>query len=307
MIVIPIDRLSEDGKRIPNNLAQIPVTHARLYYDTFANSDYVQGVLVDETCSFEFDVSELTASDLTAVKLFTSTDGTNYTEDESYGGTEGAPLPPTVTGIDTDDFAEGDLIIKQGNGFVGTTLSAQMAAEGIDQGGVDYFFVRGILCQENTIDSGKAYFGSVALDVGTGILSQSLINPEVTIATSFYKTGSSKVSTGIYRLQFRVGTTNGFITGLEGSQNSYKFESLVYPIYNKLTVTEIDPGVEWEAVRTCEKIGDLILDVSSDDGIADFASGILRIETRNTAGTLTDGLLKGGLTVEFKAFNNLGN
>ena len=93
--VINLEKLSNDGYKQPANdpTSSTPdnITHAQLRYNTFTSSYVIQGVAVTGASStFEFTVSD--ALFYWKFKLYTSTDGTNYTEKKSYGGSAGRHL-----------------------------------------------------------------------------------------------------------------------------------------------------------------------------------------------------------------------
>ncbi len=93
--VINLEKLDNDGKKQPANdpTSNTPdnITHAQLRYNTFTSSYVVQGsVVTGASSTFEFTVSD--ALFYWKFKLYVSTDGTNYTEKKSYGGTLGKHL-----------------------------------------------------------------------------------------------------------------------------------------------------------------------------------------------------------------------
>lgn len=99
--IINLEKLSSHGYKMPANNPNIVspdnITHAQLRYNTFTSSYVIQGTVVSGSNStFEFDVntSDLHSSGKThsRMKLYGSTDGTNYTEIKSYGGTYGKSL-----------------------------------------------------------------------------------------------------------------------------------------------------------------------------------------------------------------------
>ena len=93
--VINLETLDNDGKKIPannpNESTPDNITHCQLRYNTFTSSYAIQGVAVTGSSStFEFTVSD--ALFYRKFKLYVSTDGTNYTEKKSYGGSAGKHL-----------------------------------------------------------------------------------------------------------------------------------------------------------------------------------------------------------------------
>ncbi len=93
--IINLEKLDNDGRKQPANdpTSSTPdnITHCQLRYNTFTSSYVIQGVAVTGASStFEFTVSD--ALFYWKFKLYTSTDGTNYTEKKSYGGSAGKHL-----------------------------------------------------------------------------------------------------------------------------------------------------------------------------------------------------------------------
>lgn len=94
--VIPlITKTNSSGYLMPANtpalVAPDNITHAQLRYSPFSASEVVQGTFISgKNSSIEFSVSDAQLNE--PFKLYTSTDGTTYTEDESFGGTNGTTL-----------------------------------------------------------------------------------------------------------------------------------------------------------------------------------------------------------------------
>ncbi|MBK6773441.1 MAG: hypothetical protein IPG78_15190 [Ignavibacteria bacterium] len=93
--IINLEKLDNDGRKQPANDPTLStpdnITHCQLRYNTFTSSYFIQGVAVTGASStFEFTVSD--ALFYWKFKLYTSTDGTNYTEKKSYGGSAGKHL-----------------------------------------------------------------------------------------------------------------------------------------------------------------------------------------------------------------------
>jgi len=168
--------------------------------------------------SVEFDDDGVT---YTKYKLFVSTDGTTYTERKSFGGTDGKDCITSQHLLSPLGITNWYLPVKKSQGgsdvVVFDSLSNIITGAGISvsSDAVDYYYVRGRLVQQNTVQSGKAFFGATFVDENTGLYSASIINPTQTIADQFNRTNSSKISTGKYYLQFRTdigeGLTDGFI------------------------------------------------------------------------------------------------
>lgn len=98
--VINLEKLSNDGYKQPandpNESTPDNITHCQLRYNTFTSSYVIQGVAVTGSSStFEFTIASTLGYSL--FKLYTSTDGTTYTEKKSYGGSLGKTINLTQT------------------------------------------------------------------------------------------------------------------------------------------------------------------------------------------------------------------
>lgn len=312
MIVINLEKLNPDGFK----QEATDITHGRLYYDDFAGNNYIQGSFVTGlTATMQFDP---TGVGFSLFKLYTSTDGTNYTERKSYGGDNGVTAIDSGMILDPNDYTtllpypkmevvNGKKVFVPGAGGAGTAVGA----------GVDYLMCRGRLVQNNVLRSGKAYFGGYSFNTSTGVLeSPFTITPELTIADSFSLSQSERISTGIYALQFQSDTGSGignrFVAAIsEGLGNSYIFEQQVYPVWRKYeTVFNNAPDIlEYEGVLTNEFMGTMIvaIDTESSGSVTThgFSNGSIHIKTYDPDGVLADDILTAGITVEFRAFPNL--
>lgn len=309
MFVYNLEKLSPDGyKQLATD-----ITHARLYYDDFTGTNFIQGTFLSGSTSIiQFDETGVA---FTLFKMFTSTDGVNYTERESFGGDVGTTLISASMILDPNDYSEslpypkmtvidGVKVFAPSAGGTGTVVGA----------GVDYLMCRGRLVQNNVLRSGKAYFGNYGFDAATGILNYpNTLSPELTIADSWSLSLSQKISTGIYALQFRTdngsGTVNGFVTAITDPPGySLRFEQQVYPIWRKYeTVFNNDPEIlMYEGVLTNEYMGTMVVAIDTESVAGSFSSGVIHIKTYDTDGVLADDILTAGITVEFRAFPNLG-
>lgn len=253
MIIENLEKYSDDGfKQSANSLtASSPdnITHVRFYYDSFSGSDYIQGTFVNgNNSTVEFDPSGVI---FTKFKLFTSTDGVNYTERKSFGGSEGKDIFNSSLALDPADYEDYDIPTKvtvdNVEQFVPKTITEIVEAGTLSMN--DYYFLRGKLFQDNSLYSGRPFFGSVSVNTSTGALtgnsqnyyantSGNLVN---TVSNYIYRTGGAKVSTGKYYLQCQTGATtgtavNGMIVALNGSSFRYKFENTVFPVYGSRTI-----------------------------------------------------------------------
>ena len=321
MILVELDKYAEENNykqpaNNPNAASPDNITHARLYYNTFAGSNYIQGSFVPgSNSSVEFDDDGVT---YTKYKLFVSTDGTTYTERKSFGGTDGKDCITSQHLLSPLGITNWYLPVKKSQGgsdvVVFDSLSNIITGAGVSvtATGVDYYVCRGILSQHNNVNSGKAFFGKVVVDtatVGPDYYPTDItpVSPNQTLATSWSKALSAKVSTGKYYLQFRESGANGFRIELAGTNNSAKFENFVIPLWKTRTIAAIPDPEEFlfytDATTQNEQIGTLTLDVSSDEGAQYYTDGRLLIETRDMNGDLADNLLFAGYTIAFKAYN----
>lgn len=91
--VVNLEKLSATaGYKMPANdpeaVSPDNITHAQLRKSPFGSGQATQGTAVSgENSTFEFSIADNDADEL--FKLYVSTDGTNYTENKTYGGTNG--------------------------------------------------------------------------------------------------------------------------------------------------------------------------------------------------------------------------
>jgi len=273
MIIVNLEKYAEENyykqpANSPGAASPDNITHARLYYDTFAGANYIQGDFVSSSNStVEFDNTDVT---YTLFKLFTSTDGVTYTERKSFGGTSGKDCVTTAQVLDAADFEDNQIIVKKTidgiEQLIPYDLGDLITDEGIevDSAGVEYKFVRGTLCQDNSVFSGKAFFGQILMSEETGLLigngltyyQNGAQGTAISIADFIKRADSAKVSTGLYYLQCQLGTpgsgTNGFVDGLEGTIYNNKFEQSVIPIFGERVINEnpvVDTYTIWRIYR----------------------------------------------------------
>lgn len=191
-----------------------------------------------------------------------------------------------TTYLDPDEFETGQFIAVDTVGgnkvFVGKTGSTS-------NGTTDYKYLRGKLEQDSTVSSGKIR-----------ITSPDGITNVTTFADEFYLAGSSRVSRGIYLIQFRTGGLNGFSPTISGSL--YKesiFERKVFPVFGHYVTAE-DP--EDPDVWVDELVGYLVLPCNNIIGDFYFSSGGIMAKTYDVNWQLKDNILKDGYTIELKAF-----
>lgn len=249
MIVVNLEKYNDDGfKQSANSLtASSPdnVTHARLYYDSFAGSDYIQGTFVSgNNSTVEFDASEIT---FTQFKLFTSTDGVTYTERKTFGGSDGLDIFNNSMALDPADADDNQIPVKDTIDTVEQVVWKDITDVLDDVGyasSVNYI-LRGMLCQDNSVQSGKAFFGTYYVNPDDGTLidgtSSTLTGSRViTIADRCLRSASAKISTGIYSVQCQIsngsgGFTNGFISGIDGTANIKTFIPFIQPVFGSWT------------------------------------------------------------------------
>ena len=198
------------------------------------------------------------------------------------------------------EVVDGKKVFVPGAGGSGVTVGT----------GVDYLFVRGRLIQENTIRSGKAFFGGMSVNGDTGAFEYPLtISPELTIADSFSLSRSEKISTGIYALQFQTDAADQFVDAIANpAGRSYVFEQTTYEVWRKLTPTYDENSEQYIPVLTNEFVGTLVVCIDTESTGATshtFSSGTIHVKTYDPDGVLADNIIKAGVTIEFKAYPNL--
>lgn len=189
----------------------------------------------------------------TAYQLWAGTTESTMTRNTTFSGDDGTIINGVddSTLLDPADYDDYDIPVKVTvstiEQFVPKSLTEIVEAGTLSMN--DYYFVRGKLHQDNTLYSGRPFFGAVSLNESTGALvgnslsyyANSTNNLVNTVSNYIYRTGGAKISTGKYYLQCQVGATtgaavNGFITALAGSSFRYKFENSVVPVYGSRTI-----------------------------------------------------------------------
>lgn len=155
---------------------------------------------------------------------------------------------------------------------------------------VDYLYLRAILKQKTGLFSNKLNLFSTDNSYG---------EPDMTIADTFAVGLSSRVSAGIYRLQFKTNGVGVFSDkiNLEPGNGANAFESRVYPIFGHYVY---DEGLE-EDVWTEELYGYLVFPAKPSEP-SDYSYGILNARTYDANWVLSDDILKDGVVVELKCF-----
>ena len=292
MVVYNLEQLTPDGFK----KEATSITHVRLYYDDFTGNNYVQGAFLSGSTSIvQFDIG---AVSFVLFKMFTSTDGTNYTERPSFGGDDGTSVIDSNMILNANDYVDDSMLIKKTVSGI-AQWSAIPKSELIGSSGVDYKYVRGTLTQYNGVFSNKCFFGNLLVNESTGAFDSYTLNPPIqTVADAFGSTNSAKVSTGIYKLQFRTNAANGFVAGFS---TSYRFQDQVFPVYKSLDSVYDEFSELYINVRETEFVGTCVIDTTSDTAALAYNDGFILIYTYNAAGSLADDILKAGLWVELKA------
>lgn len=187
-----------------------------------------------------------------------------------------------TTYLDPDDFTTGQ--------YIGIdTVAGNKVFVGKNAGGGDYKYIRAIFRQDSTVSSGK-----IRLSTVNGV------SPVQTIADEYYLAGSSRISAGIYLMQFRTSGFGGYIPSITGSLfKESLFERKIFQIFGHYVpaVDPEDPDV-WED----ELVGYLVLPTNNIFGDFNFSSGGIIAKTYDTNWVLKDNILKDGYTIEFKIF-----
>jgi len=239
--------------------------------------------------------------------------------DESFSDEDGkilAVIPDDTIVLDANDLTDDAPYLKAAGTAPNRYWTGGTGGGSTSSGGVDYLYVRGTLVQHNDVQSGKAFFGSTIVASDTGIIQANIGTPEVTIADSFSRTMSSKISTGIYALQFRTDNANNFVESLAGLFQ-YKFEPRIYTVWGSRQVDFVeDPeaGDVYYSSNVPEIKGYLVFDnkeyfTGYSDGqpvsTAYYQDGQLIVKTYDENWVLADNIIEQGVTIEIRAFESI--
>lgn len=222
--VIPlITKVNASGYLMPANtpalLAPDNITHAQLRYSPFGTGQAVQGTFISgQNSSIEFSIPDLQVNE--QFKLYLSEDGTNYDEDETFGGASGIKL------FGTNDLS-GLVTLADAQTISGVkTFSAKPKQNAYSAPTVDTEFAPKKYVDDLTPLSGKKMF--------FGIINQGATNaPVVTtfINTTGYTFTTARAAEGNYSITFSGGgaSTNWFVHYARIQQNtSANVESFAY-------------------------------------------------------------------------------
>ena len=176
-----------------------------------------------------------------AYQLWAGTTESTMTRNTTFSGDDGTVLVgfDGSTVLDPADYDDYDIPVKTTvstvEQFVPMSLTEIIEAGTLSMN--DYYFLRGKLYQDNSLYSGRPFFGVVSVNLETGALAGSSLtyyanstnNLVNTVSDYISRSGSAKISTGIYSLQCTMGatsgaSTNGMRTELASSSFKYKFE-----------------------------------------------------------------------------------
>ena len=311
-------RIPLHAKDITGDLQTLSGYVVALRSGTFASNNILGTEAEDQPGYYDFTGIETNV----AYQLWAGTTEGTMSMNTTFSSEEGTVLfgVDDANFLDAADFEDNQIIVKKTidgvEQLIPYDLQDLITDEGIevDSAGVEYKFVRGVLCQDNSVFSGKAFFGSIIVNDTTGLLqgvaSAYYVNgvegTRISIADFIKRADSLKVSTGIYYLQCQLGTpgsgTNGFTDGLEGSIYNYKFEQSVIPIFGERIIT-YDEGLELysQTVNPVLK-GYLVVDTITDP-LTYYGTGKVLLRTYNTSWVLADNILSLGYMVTIKANN----
>ncbi len=322
MIVVNLEKYSDDGyKKSANSLnADAPdnILAVRFYYNDFLANNYIQATFVDgNTSAVQYDPTTVA---FVKFKMFVSTDEINYTEVVSYGGDDGQDVTNQGLILDPGDFSDNEIMVKKTIGNVEQfvpislqTLADEIeleTAEGSATGTVDYWYVRGILTQQ---DSDPPFFGKAVLNSSTGFYSFVELAPEQNVAGAYDPGYTSRLDTGVYTVPFlRPDLLDfGFITELLGDYRK-RWETRVIPVYG--TSTKVNNAGVWYEYYNDDLAGYLVLQVESYfeglvTGVPQFtdyyALGTLVIKTYDADFVPSDDIIRRGITIEFRAYPDM--
>lgn len=181
--IINLEKLSRDGFKQPANnpATSIPdnITHAQLRYNDFSSSNIIQGTAVyNYPSTFEFEISSAVTNSYQLFKLFTSDDGTTYSENKSYGGDDGISL----SGLNSD-------LLATNNTWTGTNaFNTSLPTSSLNPTTAN---------QMSTLKSSGLSYAVTLSQVGSSAPTKSRENnPTGTTATI------ARLGTGLYRLRF---------------------------------------------------------------------------------------------------------
>jgi len=239
--------------------------------------------------------------------------------DESFSDEDGkilAVIPDDTIVLDANDLTDDAPYLKAAGTAPNRYWTGGTGGGATSSAGVDYLYVRGTLVQHNDVQSGKAFFGSTIVALDTGIIQANIGTPEVTIADSFSRTMSSKLSTGIYALQFRTNNANNFVESLAGLFQ-YKFEPRIYTVWGSRQIDIIEDQEARDVYYSSnvpEVKGYLVFDnkeyfVEYSDGqplsTSYYQAGKLIIKTYDENWVLADEIIEQGVTIEIRAFESI--
>lgn len=208
---------------------------------------------------------------------------------------------PDINLFDPNDGTVGQILKISTDGTVNILIPAD---EPNPASGVNYLFLRGKLSQHNSVESGKAFMGSIQVDTATGLrYSISVANyggSNVTICDNIARATSSKISTGIYKLQCRTNSTVAFAGNLITDYN--KFESFISPVYGKRRI-EFDGEETYTDITDGTIVGYCVLDTKYAYDNFYYQTAQLIIKTFDENWVLSDNILDNGLILEIKAFD----
>ena len=178
--------------------------------------------------------------------------------------------------LNADDFLTNDVIkvtsISGQKYFVGVQVSSLSGA--LD---VDYYYIRTILTQDNTISSGKCKPTEPETGQGFG-----------NCVNGYSLTASSKFATGIYYIQYTYNATKTWIPDLQSSLNrNLAVERVTRLIFDVNTSTPLG----WLVYPTNNLYGDFDFDVAK-----------IKVETFDLSWNHADDILINGEPIELKIF-----
>ena len=216
---------------------------------------------------------------------------------------------PDIDVFDPNDGTVGQLLAIASDGTNNIIIPYTLPE--MSSNGVDYYFLRGRLAQHNSVLSGKAFFGTIDIDPDTGVrtaLSTSIYSGTnvITIADRVVRASSTKISTGVYKIQFQTdlgsGMGDGFVELLSGV-NYNKFESKPIPIWSSRIVTFNEETEQYDVTYNNTLAGYLWLDIVESANAFYYSNGQLLFKTFDSSGNLADNILDIAPTIEIRAFN----
>lgn len=195
--------------------------------------------------------------------------------------------------LNAEDFNYGDIVNMSLSGdkeFRGSSLMSlvnENTSISSSFSAVNYYYLRGIFKQDNTVSSGKLKI--------TGPNSNNGVDSN--FVKGFVLSGSSKSATGVYWIQFKNESNNpGFFSNIQNDfYKVFRFNKQVFPVFGYNHSISGYLNVLYGYLVGPTNVGD-----SSFFSQFEFNSGMLEFRTFDTTWAPADNILKDGYFFELK-------